>query len=113
MWHGRLTREICFQSTLFLSPTGESHMLLEGQGCELALGKASWDTPQWESLFAGKAFGTNKPPEPPAQELITRPVAKPLALLLQVIVIAMVVRVGEIGTVRTAPATPDINTCLF
>ena len=66
-----------------------------------------------KAASAGKAFGTNKPHEPPAQESITWPVAKPLALLLQVIVIAMVVRVGKIDTVRTAPATPDINTCLF
>lgn len=30
-------------------PTGESHKLLEGQGCELVLGKASWDTPQGDN----------------------------------------------------------------
>ena len=36
-------------------PTGESHTLLAGQGCERVLGKASWDTPQWESRFGGKS----------------------------------------------------------
>jgi phosphoglycerate dehydrogenase-like enzyme len=30
-------------------PTGESHKMLEGQGCELVLGKASWDTPQGDN----------------------------------------------------------------
>ncbi len=37
-------------------PMGESHRLLEGQGCELVLGKASWDTPQWKSRVGGKSF---------------------------------------------------------
>ncbi len=55
MWHGRLTRDISFKSTLFLSQTGEGHTLLEGQGCELVREKASWDTPQWESRFGGKS----------------------------------------------------------
>ena len=27
-------------------PTGETHRKLEGKGCDLVLGKASWDTPQ-------------------------------------------------------------------
>jgi len=27
-------------------PTGETHRKLEGRGCDLVLGKASWDTPQ-------------------------------------------------------------------
>jgi phosphoglycerate dehydrogenase-like enzyme len=30
-------------------PTGETHKTLEDQGCELILGKASWDTPQGNS----------------------------------------------------------------
>jgi len=30
-------------------PTGESHRRLEAAGCELVLGKASWDTPQGDS----------------------------------------------------------------
>ena len=30
-------------------PTGETHRRLEEQGCELILGKASWDTPQGNS----------------------------------------------------------------
>ena len=33
-------------------PTGESHKMLAGQGCELIMGKANWDTPQGESELA-------------------------------------------------------------
>ena len=40
-------------------PTGETHKKLEEQGCDLVLGKASWDTPQGdnESEVAGMAQG--------------------------------------------------------
>ncbi len=33
-------------------PSGESHRTLEGQGCELIMGKANWDTPQGETELA-------------------------------------------------------------
>lgn len=40
-------------------PTGETHKRLEGEGCDLVLGKASWDTPQGdnEAEIAGLARG--------------------------------------------------------
>ena len=33
-------------------PTGESDRILKGQGCELIMGKANWDTPQGETELA-------------------------------------------------------------